>query len=68
MTGARLQIWTGEHASLSASRPPSWLNPAAGPAMPEDAERPEAALAGMLGNSHPSPVLPDRRPALNCGT
>jgi hypothetical protein len=37
MTGARLQIRTEEHARLSVSRPPSWLNSAAGPSMPEDA-------------------------------
>jgi hypothetical protein len=47
MTGARLPIRTEEHTRLSVSRPPSWPNPAAGPSMPEDAERPEAALAGM---------------------
>ena len=68
MTGARLQIRTGQHGQASALTTAVLPQPAAGPSVPADAERPEAALPGMPGNSDPLLSLPDRRPVLNRGT
>jgi hypothetical protein len=59
MTRARLHIRAGQHGQASALTTAVCLSPAAGPSVPGDVERLEAALLGMLGNpalSCPSPI------------
>ena len=60
MTGHRLQIRTERHGQASTLTTAALPHPAVGPSVPGDAERPEAALSGMPGNSDPLLPLPDR--------
>jgi hypothetical protein len=68
MTGTRSQIRTEQHGRAPALTTAVLPQPAAGPSVPGDAERLEAALPGMPGNSDPLLSLPGRRPVLNRGT
>ena len=62
MTGDRLQIRTGRHGQAAALTTVVRPQPGRRPFRPGDAERPEAALPGMLGNSGPL-LLPPRSPS-----
>jgi hypothetical protein len=69
MTGARLHIPpAGRHGQATALTTAASPQPGRRPFRPGDAERPEAALSGMPGNSGPLLSLPDRRPVLSRGT